>query len=100
MLGGSLDIRILGLLPIKLNRRLAITEVVLNTLESISERRSVPILEGIRTDQSVVKAARARQFLADYDPKSKALEDYEQLTDSILNHFRNPEVIAIDVKTA
>jgi chromosome partitioning protein len=100
MLGGSLDIRILGLLPIKLNRRLAITEVVLNTLESISERRNVTIFEGIRTDQSVVKAARARQFLADYDPKSKALEDYERLADSLLGQFKKPEVVTINAKTA
>jgi chromosome partitioning protein len=72
MLAGGLNIRVAGLLPVKLDRRLAMTDVVLNTLASISEKRKVPVYSGIRTDQSVVKAARSRQFLADFDPRSKA----------------------------
>ena len=40
----GLNIRPLGILPVKLNRRLAVTELVLDTLSSISERREVPIL--------------------------------------------------------
>lgn len=87
MLNRGLDIQVAGLLPVKLDRRLAITEVVLNTLAAISEHRKVPIFQGIRTDQSVVKAARHRQFLEDYDAKSKALEDYEQLTGILLQQL-------------
>jgi hypothetical protein len=40
------------------------------------------------TDTTVVKAARAKQFLAGYDPKCKALEDYEQSTDLLLKHLQ------------
>jgi chromosome partitioning protein len=100
MLAGGLNIRVAGLLPVKLDRRLAMTDVVLNTLSSISEKRRVPVYSGIRTDQSVVKAARSRQFLADFDPRSKALEDYEALADCLLNQFAPGEVVRIDEKTA
>jgi chromosome partitioning protein len=100
MLERGLNIRPLGILPVKLNRRLAVTEMVLDTLSSISERREVPIYTPIRTDQAVVRAAADRQFLADYDPKSKALEDYEQLAEDILTRFRKTEAIPIDAKTA
>ncbi len=74
--------------------------MVLDTLSSIAERRDVPVYGPIWTDQSVVKAAADRQFLADYDPRSKALEDYEQLTDDLIARFDRPEAIAIHVKTA
>ncbi len=100
MLAGGLNIRITGMLPVKLDRRLAMTDVVLNTLASISEKRLVPIYTGVRTDQSVVKAARSRQFLADFDPRSKALEDYEALADRLLNQFAPGEVVSINEKTA
>ena len=100
MLERGLNIRPLGMFPVKLNRRLAVTEMVLDTLASISERREVPIYGPIRTDQSVVKAAADRQFLADYDPKSKALEDYEQLADGLLSRFGKTEAVPINVKTA
>jgi chromosome partitioning protein len=100
MLAGGLNIRVAGMLPVKLDRRLAMTDVVLNTLSSISEKRSVPIYTGIRTDQSVVKAARNRQFLIDFDPRSKALEDYEVLAERLLSQFAPAEVISINEKTA
>ncbi len=100
MLERGLNIRTLGMLPVKLNRRLAVTEIVLDTLASISERREVPIYSAIRTDQAVVKAAADRQFLVDFDPKSKALEDYEQLTDDLTTRFTRAEAIPIHVKTA
>ena len=100
MLERGLNIRTLGMLPVKLNRRLAVTELVLDTLSSISERRDVPVYSPIRTDQSVVKAAAERMFLADFDPKSKALEDYEQLTDELITRFTRPEAISIHAKSA
>ena len=100
MLERGLNIRPLGMLPVKLNRRLAVTEMVLATLASISERRDIPIYGSIRTDQSVVKAAADRQFIADYDPKSKALEDYEQLTSELICRFGKTEAVPINVKTA
>jgi chromosome partitioning protein len=100
MLEHGLNIRPLGMLPVKLNRRLAVTDIVLDTLSSISERREVPIYGPIRTDQSVVRSAVERRFLADYDPKSKALEDYEQLAETLIARFTKPEVLPIHVKTA
>jgi chromosome partitioning protein len=100
MLEHGLNIRTLGMLPVKLNRRLAVTEMVLDTLASISDRREVPVYGPIRTDQSVVRAAADRQFIADYDPKSKALEDYEQLADALINRFGKVEAVPVNVKTA
>lgn len=100
MLERGLNIRPLGILPVKLNRRLAVTEMVLDTLASISDHRNVPIFGPIRTDQSVVRAAADRQFLADYDPKSKALEDYEQLADAVIRSFKRPEALSIHAKKA
>ncbi len=100
MLAGGLNIRVAGILPVKLDRRLAITDVVLNTLSAISQKRNVPVFPGIRTDQAIVKAARNRQFLADFDPRSKALEDYEVIADRLLQQFAPGEVVSIDEKTA
>jgi chromosome partitioning protein len=80
----GLDVRAVGMLPIKVDRRLAMTDTVLNTLEDISQKRAVPLLSVIRTDQAVLKASKARQFLADYDPKSKALEDFNSVSEQLL----------------
>jgi cellulose biosynthesis protein BcsQ len=49
---------------------------------------SIPLLHAIRTDQSVTKAARAGQFLIDYDPKCKAAEDYHQVADELQFLFK------------
>lgn len=100
MLSGGLNVQVAGLLPVKLDRRLAITETVLNTLASISHKRGVPVYGGIRTDQAIVKAARNRQFLADFDPKSKALEDYEVLANELLQSPSIAEVISIGTRSA
>jgi nitrogenase subunit NifH len=65
------------------DRRMQMTAMILEALEGITERHQVPILQVIRTDSSVVKAGRHRQFLQDFDPKSKALEDYIALAQSL-----------------
>jgi len=78
------DISVVGLLPVMVDRRLQMTDIVLNTLEELSQRDNVPILPTIRTDTAVVKAGRHRKFLADFDPKCKALEDYAKATDKLL----------------
>lgn len=91
MLERGLDIRPVGILPVKMNRRLAVTDIVLSTLQSISERLNVPLFEAIRTDQSVVKAGLERQFLGLYDPKSKALEDYGIAADVLLSTLSRPK---------
>lgn len=83
MLSHDLNVRAIGLLPIKVDRRLAMTDTVLNTLDDISQKKAVPLLPPIRTDQAIFKASKARRFLADYEPKSKALEDFNQVVDQL-----------------
>jgi chromosome partitioning protein len=78
------DICVVGILPVMVDRRLNMTDIVMNTLEELSSRDNVAILPAIRTDTSVVKAGRHRKFLVDYDPKSKALEDYTTATEELL----------------
>jgi len=75
----------IGLLPVMVNNRLQMTQTVLTALQEMSAELRVPLLPNIRTDTAVVKAARARQFVQDYDPKSKALEDYEIAANMLLN---------------
>jgi len=85
----QIGITSIGILPVMVNNRLQMTQTVLNALEEMSAELRVPLMPLIRTDTSVVKAARSRQFLQDYDPKSKALEDYEGAADALLNLFAN-----------
>jgi hypothetical protein len=59
-----------------IDRRYGLTAYILQALEEISTRYSVPLLHPIRTDGTVPRAERAKTFLADYCPKCKALEDY------------------------
>lgn len=81
----KIDIRTVGILPVMVDRRLQITEAVLESLKLLSARQNTPLLSPIRTDATVTKASRRKQFLTDFDPKSKALEDYslvfKELTD-------------------
>jgi chromosome partitioning protein len=72
-----------GFLPTMVDQRLSATEVVLRALEQYSEQSGVPVLHGIRTDQTVNRAFRNQKFLQDWDPKSKALEDYKIAADQI-----------------
>jgi chromosome partitioning protein len=76
-------IRTVGTLPVMVDRRMQMTATILEALEGIAERHQVPMLPLIRTDSSVVKAGRQRQFLQDYDPKSRALEDYKALAQDL-----------------
>jgi chromosome partitioning protein len=75
----SPPIRTIGILPVIVDRRLQMTDTVLEALEGLANRESVPLLPPVRTDTQVVKAGRVRKFLADFDPKSKALEDYTKV---------------------
>lgn len=74
----KLDCRCVGFLPTMIDQRLSATEVVMHALEERSEAMQIPLLPGIRTDQAVNRALRAGEFLQDYDPRSKALEDYQR----------------------
>jgi chromosome partitioning protein len=78
-------IRPLALLPTIVNRRYGLTDVVMKMIGQLSETYKIPILNTIRTDQIIGKAARLHKMIADVDPKAKALEDYEGATDGILD---------------
>jgi chromosome partitioning protein len=78
-------ITVLGIVPVMVDRRLQMTGTVLKVLPQMCEQRGVPLLSGVRTDTSVTKAGRARKFVAEYDPKSKALEDYNALALHLLS---------------
>ncbi len=84
-------IQSVGLLPVMVNNRMQMTQTVMTALEDMSSELGVPLLPMIRTDTAVVKAARSREFLADFDPKSKALEDYEAAANKLLEMLKPAE---------
>jgi chromosome partitioning protein len=81
-------IRTVALLPTIVNKRYGLTDVVMKMIAQLSETYKVPILDAIRTDQIIGKAARAHKMIADLDPKAKALEDYDSATVSLLELFK------------
>lgn len=83
----DIPMRVVGLLPLKVHRGLQATDVVLRSLERMSEDLRIPILPSIRTDQAVQRAGRKKAFLADIEPRSKALEDYRLLADHLIETF-------------
>jgi chromosome partitioning protein len=83
------NIRTIGLLPVMVDRRLAMTTTVINGLEGMSEAMNIPLLTAIRTDQTVTKAARAGKFLIDFDSKCKAIEDYKQVANELLSSLKD-----------
>jgi len=83
------NIRTVGLLPVMVDRRLAMTSAILEGLEGLSKGMSIPLLHSIRTDQSVTKAARSGLFLTDYDPKCKAVEDYQEVAEELVKLFKD-----------
>jgi chromosome partitioning protein len=85
-------IRTLALLPTIVNRRYGLTDVVMKMIGQLSETYKIPVLNAIRTDQIIGKAARAHRMIADIDPKAKALEDYDTAASAILE-LLNPEAL-------
>ena len=83
----KMSIRPVAFLPVQVDRRLQMTDVILESLNRLAETYEVPVLREIRTDTTPTKAQRSKQFLIDFDPKSKAAEDYryacEQLLDTL-----------------
>jgi chromosome partitioning protein len=72
----DIDVRAVALLPVMVDRRLQATKQTLEMLEKIASKYGLEVLPPIRTDQAVQRANRGKAFLADHDPRSKALEDY------------------------
>lgn len=85
----KVNIRPVAILPVQVDRRLQMTEVILESLQSMAAEYGIPVLTAVRTDSTVPKATRARQFLADYDPKCKASEDYRAVSEELLNHLKD-----------
>jgi chromosome partitioning protein len=81
-------IRSVALLPTIVNKRYGLTDVVMKMIAQLSENYKIPILNAIRTDQIIGKAARAHKMIADLDPKAKALEDYDAAAVSLLEIFK------------
>ena len=80
-------IHAVGLLPTKIDKRLGMTKIIRELLEGLSNRFNVPILQEIRTDTAVAKATRQKQFLVDFDPKCKSVEDYNKAAEQLLDIF-------------
>jgi chromosome partitioning protein len=72
----GMNARCVGFLPTQVNRRYSLTNLVLESLQAESEERGVPVLHPIRTDQALNRASTSGQFVQDFDPSSKGLEDY------------------------
>lgn len=73
----------IGILPAMVDRRYSLTAYVLSALQEMAERYGVPLLHAIRTDGNVPKAERARRFLVEYSPGSRASEDYMAVADEL-----------------
>lgn len=80
----SIHAKCAGFLPTQVDNRLRMTGLVMGTLKAMAEQLGTRVLQGIRQDQAVNHAIRYRQFLTDYDPKSKALADYRVVCREIL----------------
>lgn len=89
------SVDVAGILPTQVNQRLQMTEIINNSLRAFAERTGIPILPAIRTDTSVAKAVKQRQFLQDFDPTSKAMEDYNAAFDRLLTILEVPADVAI-----
>jgi cellulose biosynthesis protein BcsQ len=79
-----MDIRPVAILPVMVDRRLQMTEIVTASLQELSARTGIPLLSPIRTDTTVTKCSRAKSFLIDFDPRAKAIEDYHVALDQLL----------------
>ena len=84
------SVRVVAVLPTQVNNRLQITEVISQSLKEFAERAQIPTLPSIRTDATVAKAVKQRQFLQDFDPTCKALGDYKIAFDELLASLEVP----------
>jgi chromosome partitioning protein len=89
-----LGCRCIGFLPTQVDLRTSATEVVVRALREHSDDSGIPIIHNIRTDQAVNKALRNHAFLQDWDPKSRALEDYRQACTELMNILAGENVQA------
>jgi len=88
----STDIRIVGLLPTHVDRRLQRTEFVLAGLANFSRDSGSEILPAIRTDKAVSKCLRRRITLPDSSPDCDAWSDYQDAFSRLLKIVEDTEV--------
>ena len=83
----KVDCRCIGLLPTIVDHRYQNTDKVTKLIQVMSEHHDVPMLHAIRTDSTVSKANRNRQFIVDTDPKCKCYEDYKTVANEISKYY-------------
>jgi len=77
------ELEITGIVPFKLDRRQSMhTEYMKDLKESFGEK----LLTAIRTDSAVSKAQSFHQTVFEYDPQSKAAEDFKTLATVLMNN--------------
>jgi chromosome partitioning protein len=82
------DIKPVAVLPVQVDRRLQMTDLILESLDTMAAHYHVAILPAVRTDSTVTKATRVKQFLADFAPNCKAAEDYRLVATVLLEQLK------------
>lgn len=93
----NIPIKPVAILPVKVDRRLAVTSKILEALENVSKNHGIPLLSAIRTDATVTKVSRTGKFLGEYAKDCKAHLDYSAAFSelaSVLQGQRNGAAIA------
>lgn len=85
----GMNCRCVGFLPTMVDRRFSVTDMVLRTLDFESKERNIPVFHGIRTDQAINRASSSHMFLQDWEPKSKAVEDYMTVYGQLLDKLQS-----------
>ena len=80
---GDLDheVDITGIVPFKLDQRYSMTEIYLASLQKQFDNL---IIHPVRTDSTIARAQSLNQTVFEYDPKSKAAEDFSMLAQMLL----------------
>lgn len=93
-------IRNVAIVPVMVDRRMQMTSLIMKAVEDLANRAKVPILSHIRVDSAVNKASRTKQYLQDYDPKGRALQDYIAAFDQFMGILEGQEHASDRQKTA
>jgi chromosome partitioning protein len=95
------NIKALAFLPVMVEKQLQMTKLVRSNLERLARTLEVEILPETRKDATVSKCMKNRQFLADYAPQSRIVEDYDAAFARLLEILEGaPHEQAVNVTTA
>jgi chromosome partitioning protein len=72
------EVRVVGILPTKFNKALQMTKVMEPSIRSFCDHTGILLLPPIRQDVTIAKAMKSKQFVEDFDPSCKAMEDYTE----------------------